>query len=59
MLPIGKCCQQVLLAAGGAADIVDPAGWADAPPAVARAVFAESGHLPFIDEREASNAFGL
>ena len=42
----------VFLASGGAADIVDAAGWTDLPPSTKRVTFGGSGHLPFIEQNE-------
>ena len=44
----------ILLATGGARDIVDTDGWgASLPTTVSRATFGASGHLPFVEERDA------
>ena len=42
----------VLLATGGAADLVDAGGWDGVPNGVQRLAFTGSGHLPFIEQRE-------
>ena len=43
----------VLLASGGARDLVDADAWVDVPPWVSRKRFGGSGHLPFVEERDA------
>jgi pimeloyl-ACP methyl ester carboxylesterase len=42
----------VLLATGGARDIVESAGWDALPPSVTQHTFATAGHLPFVEARE-------
>ena len=42
----------VLLATGGARDLVDPDAWTGVPSSVTRKTFANSGHLPFVEERD-------
>jgi len=42
----------VLLATGGARDIVNTDTWVSLPPNVIRASFPAAGHLPFLEQRE-------
>jgi len=48
---LGGAETPVLLATGGAADIVEP-DWSALPASVTRRTFSLAGHLPFVDQRE-------